>query len=71
MSSDRISDNRLESRFFKSGRCQGGSNNDRLLAGKNDGLFGGNGNHTLDGTVGDGGNHLFGGEGDDKLSGGE
>lgn len=48
-------------------RLYAGSQNDTLVAGKNDRLLGGAGNDTLDASTGGSGNRLYGGAGDDSL----
>jgi hypothetical protein len=48
-------------------RLYAGSQNDTLVAGKNDRLLGGEGNDTLDASTGGSGNRLYGGAGDDSL----
>ena len=48
-------------------RLYGGSDEDELLAGGSDRLFGGTSNDILDASLGSGGNRLYGGEGNDEL----
>ena len=51
----------------QSDRLYAGGDDDELLAGTNDRLFGGTGNDILDARNGNGGNRLFGGDGNDTL----
>ncbi len=48
-------------------RLYGGADDDELIAGRNDRVFGNDGNDILDGSLGGGGNRLYGGDGEDEL----